>query len=122
MVWEAGVFAGGTGTRLAVEMKIKPKPLVKNGGALFFRHIEEICSKFPFEDFSNCRGGEGYLIKDCFSNDCPHMAGEKSDPAGISPALGHGAAADRCVHGFAGNRVHSQELWPGCATPWNVRQ
>ena len=57
------ILAGGYGTRLAEETKIKPKPLVKIGRKPIIWHIIKIYSHYGIKDFIICLGYKGYLIK-----------------------------------------------------------
>ena len=57
------ILAGGYGTRLAEETKVKPKPLVKIGNKPIIWHILKIYSYFGINKFIICLGYKGYLIK-----------------------------------------------------------
>jgi len=57
------ILAGGFGTRLAEETKVKPKPLVKIGNKPIIWHILKIYSFFGITKFIICLGYKGYLIK-----------------------------------------------------------
>lgn len=61
---KAVILAGGFGTRLAEETKIKPKPLVKIGNKPIIWHIIKIYSHFGIKDFIICLGYKGNLIKE----------------------------------------------------------
>ena len=60
---KAVILAGGYGTRLAEETKIKPKPLVKIGNKPIIWHIIKIYSFYGIKDFIICLGYKGHLIK-----------------------------------------------------------
>ena len=60
---KAVILAGGYGTRLAEETKIKPKPLVKIGNKPIIWHIIKIYSHFGIKNFVICLGYKGNLIK-----------------------------------------------------------
>ena len=60
---KAVILAGGYGTRLAEETKIKPKPLVKIGNKPIIWHIIKIYSYFGIKDFVICLGYKGHLIE-----------------------------------------------------------
>lgn len=60
---KAVILAGGYGTRLAEETKIKPKPLVKIGSKPIIWHIIKIYSHYGIKDFIICLGYKGSLIK-----------------------------------------------------------
>ena len=57
------ILAGGYGTRLTEETKIKPKPLVKIGSKPIIWHIMKIYSHFGINDFIVCLGYKGDLLK-----------------------------------------------------------
>lgn len=57
------ILAGGYGTRLAEETKIKPKPLVKIAGKPIIWHIIKIYNYFGIKDFIICLGYKGNLLK-----------------------------------------------------------
>tara|TARA_B110000977_G_C11008643_1_gene466786 strand:+ start:630 stop:1358 length:729 start_codon:yes stop_codon:yes gene_type:complete len=63
-IMKAVILAGGFGTRLAEETKIKPKPLVKIGNKPIIWHIIKIYSHFGIKDFIICLGYKGNLIKE----------------------------------------------------------
>ena len=57
------ILAGGYGTRLTEETKIKPKPLVKIGNKPIIWHVMIIYSYFGINDFIVCLGYKGDLLK-----------------------------------------------------------
>ena len=57
------ILAGGYGTRLAEETKIKPKPLIKIGNKPIIWHLMKIYSYFGINEFLICLGYKGFLIK-----------------------------------------------------------
>ena len=57
------ILAGGYGTRLAEETKIKPKPLVQIGGKPIIWHIIKIYSHYGIKDFVICLGYKGEILK-----------------------------------------------------------
>ena len=57
------ILAGGYGTRLAEETKLKPKPLVKIGSKPIIWHLMKIYSHFGIKDFIICLGYKGKLLK-----------------------------------------------------------
>lgn len=57
------ILAGGYGTRLSEETKIKPKPLVKIGTKPIIWHIMKIYSFYGIKDFIICLGYKGFMIK-----------------------------------------------------------
>ena len=56
------ILAGGYGTRLAEETKVKPKPLVKIGSKPIIWHILKIYSHYVINDFIICLGYKGNLL------------------------------------------------------------
>ena len=57
------ILAGGYGTRLSEETKIKPKPLVKIGKKPIIWHLMKIYSSFGINEFIICLGYKGHIIK-----------------------------------------------------------
>ena len=57
------ILAGGYGTRLAEETKIKPKPLVKIGNKPIIWHLMKIYSHYGINNFIICLGYKGHLLK-----------------------------------------------------------
>jgi glucose-1-phosphate cytidylyltransferase len=60
------ILAGGYGTRLSEETKIKPKPLVEIGGRPILWHIMKIYSAYGLTDFIICGGYKCSMIKSYF--------------------------------------------------------
>ena len=56
------ILAGGYGTRLAEETKVKPKPLVKIGNKPIVWHLLKIYSHYGINDFIICLGYKGELL------------------------------------------------------------
>ena len=56
------ILAGGYGTRLAEETKIKPKPLVKIGNKPIVWHLLKIYSHYGINDFIICLGYKGEML------------------------------------------------------------
>jgi len=65
---KVGILAGGSGTRLAEETEVRPKPMVEIGGMPILWHIMKIYSASGFNDFVICLGYKGYVIKEFFAN------------------------------------------------------
>jgi glucose-1-phosphate cytidylyltransferase len=63
---KAVIFAGGFGTRISEESKIKPKPMVEIGGKPILWHIMKIYSHHGIKDFVVCLGYKGHYIKEWF--------------------------------------------------------
>lgn len=62
------ILAGGYGTRISEESRIKPKPMVAIGDMPIIWHIMKIYSHYGFNDFIVCCGYKSYVIKDYFAN------------------------------------------------------
>lgn len=62
------ILAGGLGTRLSEETKIKPKPMVEIGGKPILWHIMKYYSCFGINEFIICCGYKGNQIKEYFLN------------------------------------------------------
>lgn len=62
------LLAGGFGTRISEETKIKPKPMVEIGDKPILWHIMKIYSEHGFNEFVICLGYKGYYIKEWFSD------------------------------------------------------
>ena len=56
------ILAGGYGTRLSEETKIKPKPLVKIGNRPIIWHIMKFYSYYGINDFIICLGYKGHVL------------------------------------------------------------
>lgn len=57
------ILAGGYGTRIGEETKIKPKPLIKIGNKPIIWHIMKIYSHYDIKNFVICLGYKGDLLK-----------------------------------------------------------
>ena len=62
------ILAGGLGTRLSEETKLKPKPMIEIGGKPILWHIMKIFSHFGYDEFVICCGYKGEVIKNYFKN------------------------------------------------------
>ena len=62
------ILAGGMGTRLGEETKVKPKPMVEIGDKPILWHIMKIYSYYGFHDFIVCCGYKGHMIKEYFAH------------------------------------------------------
>ncbi len=57
------ILAGGYGTRLSEETRLKPKPLVKIGDKPIIWHLMKIYSYYGINDFIVCLGYKGNLLR-----------------------------------------------------------
>ena len=63
---KAVILAGGLGSRISEESKLKPKPMVEIGGKPIIWHIMKIYSFYGINDFIICCGYKGEKIKEYF--------------------------------------------------------
>lgn len=62
------ILAGGVGSRLFEETKVKPKPLVEIGNQPIILHIINYIKKYKINEFFICLGYKGNLIHEYFLN------------------------------------------------------
>lgn len=60
------ILAGGRGTRISEESRMKPKPMIEIGGKPILWHIMKLYSKYGFNEFVICCGYKGQMIKEYF--------------------------------------------------------
>lgn len=60
------ILAGGKGTRISEESKLKPKPMVSIDGKPILWHIMKHYASYGFNEFVICLGYKGNVIKDYF--------------------------------------------------------
>ncbi|PYG87792.1 glucose-1-phosphate cytidylyltransferase [Ruminiclostridium sufflavum DSM 19573] len=65
---KAVILAGGYGTRISEESKLKPKPMIEIGGKPILWHILKYYSFFGLNDFIICCGYKQHIIKDFFAD------------------------------------------------------
>ena len=56
---KAVILAGGYGTRLSEETRLKPKPLIEIGGMPLLWHIMKTYSTYDVNEFVICCGYKG---------------------------------------------------------------
>ena len=78
---KAVILAGGTGTRLAEETIVRPKPMLEIGGKPILWHIMKIYAGHGINDFVICLGYKGYMIKEYFANYFLHTSDVTFDMA-----------------------------------------
>ncbi len=62
------ILAGGKGTRISEESRLRPKPMVEIGGTPILWHIMRQYASFGFREFIICCGYKGHMIKEYFVN------------------------------------------------------
>ncbi len=62
------ILAGGKGTRISEESRLRPKPMVEIGGKPILWHIMRHYASFGFQEFIVCCGYKGHMIKEYFVN------------------------------------------------------
>lgn len=62
------ILAGGKGTRISEESRLRPKPMVEIGGRPILWHIMKRYASYGFEEFVVCCGYKGHMIKEYFVN------------------------------------------------------
>lgn len=62
------ILAGGKGTRISEESRLRPKPMVEIGGKPILWHIMRQYASFGYDEFIVCCGYKGYMIKEYFVN------------------------------------------------------
>lgn len=65
---KAVILAGGFGTRISEESRVRPKPMVEIGGMPILWHIMKIYSAYGINDFIICCGYKGFVIKEFFAH------------------------------------------------------
>ena len=62
------ILAGGKGTRISEESRLRPKPMVEIGGKPILWHIMRQYAAYGFCEFIICCGYKGHMIKEYFVN------------------------------------------------------
>lgn len=65
---KAVILAGGKGTRISEESRLRPKPMVEIGGRPILWHIMRQYASYGFDEFIVCCGYKGHMIKEYFVN------------------------------------------------------
>lgn len=60
------ILAGGKGTRISEESRLKPKPMIEIGGMPIIWHIMKLYSFYGFNEFIICCGYKGQMLKEYF--------------------------------------------------------
>lgn len=66
------ILAGGKGTRISEESRLRPKPMVEIGGKPILWHIMRQYASYGFTEFVVCCGYKGHMIKEYFVNYYQH--------------------------------------------------
>lgn len=66
------ILAGGKGTRISEESRLRPKPMVEIGGKPILWHIMRQYAAYGFNEFIICCGYKGHMIKEYFVNYYQH--------------------------------------------------
>lgn len=62
------ILAGGYGTRISEESRVRPKPMIEIGNRPILWHIMKLYSSYGFNDFVICLGYKGQYIKEYFAH------------------------------------------------------
>lgn len=62
------LLAGGLGTRISEESRMKPKPMIEIGGKPILWHIMKEYSCYGYTDFIVCAGYKQHMVKEWFAN------------------------------------------------------
>lgn len=68
------ILAGGKGTRISEESRLRPKPMVEIGGKPILWHIMKSYSSYGFNEFIICCGYKGHMIKEYFVHYYMHQS------------------------------------------------
>ena len=114
------VLAGGLGTRLAEETKVRPKPMVEIGGKPILWHILKHYACYGNKEFFIALGYKGEFIKRYFLDFYSHNGGMKIDFFSNKAIIDAADCEDWIVHLIdtgqttsTGGRVKRLESWLG---------
>ena len=62
------LLAGGYGTRISEESRLKPKPMIEIGGKPILWHIMKEYSYYGYNEFIICAGYKQHAIKEWFAD------------------------------------------------------
>lgn len=62
------ILAGGLGTRISEESRVKPKPMIEIGGKPILWHIMKLYSFYGYNEFIICAGYKQEIIKQWFAD------------------------------------------------------
>ena len=62
------ILAGGLGTRIGEESRLKPKPMIELGGMPIIWHVMKLYSHYGFDEFVICAGYKQEVIKQWFAD------------------------------------------------------
>lgn len=72
---KVALLAGGLGTRIMEETRLRPKPMVEVGGRPILQHIMQFYAGQQFTEFAVALGYKGEVIRDYFREDEQRGAG-----------------------------------------------
>ena len=87
---KVAILAGGTGTRLAEETVVRPKPMVEIAGRPILWHIMQHYRHFGFNEFVIALGYKGECIRDFFVSECAEPGNVRVDFASRTVSSGSG--------------------------------
>ena len=62
------ILAGGFGTRIGEESRLRPKPMIELGGMPILWHVMKLYSHYGFNDFVICAGYRQEIVKQWFAD------------------------------------------------------
>ena len=62
------ILAGGFGTRIGEESRLRPKPMIELGGMPILWHVMKLYSHYGFNDFVICAGYKQEIVKQWFAD------------------------------------------------------
>lgn len=71
---KAVILAGGYGTRISEESRLRPKPMVEIGGMPILWHVMKSYSHYGIDDFVICAGYMQHVIKEWFADYALHTS------------------------------------------------
>ena len=118
------ILAGGKGTRISEESRLRPKPMVEIGGKPILWHIMKYYSSYGFNEFIICCGYKGYVIKEYFADYYLHRSDVTFDFANNNEMIIHNNVAepwkvtvvDTGLHTMTGGRLKRIQKYVGDQT------
>ena len=88
------ILAGGFGTRIGEESRLRPKPMIEVGGEPVLWHLMRYFSAYGHREFIVCCGYLGHVIKEYFLHYRMHRSSVTFDFAREGEMTLHGCAAE----------------------------